>query len=220
MAPPNGLLARSIAGPSTIRSTIQYSHNLLQKRQTDKWSIDDQMALSKVANEAGQFNGTCTAQQSGLPPVTDAGECASYYADVTVYCCGAVGGMIQDLSQPSQSNPNGGGQNATNNSNSTSSSSNSTNGTFSQAIEPACQTSNFNDMLLCYKYTAEEHCRSAVTGPWGVCNTDGSTQSSAEQQGMQIKSNGAISTSNRAGKMFIAGMVLSTALLLVVGESL
>lgn len=25
-------------------------------------------------------------------------------------------------------------------------------------------------VLLCYKYTAEEHCRSAITGPWGVCH--------------------------------------------------
>lgn len=218
MAPPVGLITRSIAGPSSIRSTIQYPHNVLQKRQTDKWSIQDQIALSKVANEAGQFNGTCTAQESGLPPVTDAGECASYYADVTVYCCGAVGGMIEDLSQPSQTDPNGGGQNATT-TNSTSSS-NNTNGNASQFIEPACQTSNYNDMLLCYKYTAEEHCRSAVTGPWGVCNTSGSSTSSAEQQGMQVKANNAISTTHRASKMIIASMVLSTALLLVVVEAL
>lgn len=217
MAPPNELIARGIAGPSVIRSNIQYSYNLLQKRQTDKWSIEDQIALSKVANEAGQFNGTCTPEESGLPPITDAGECASYYADVTVYCCGAVGGMITDLSQPSQSNPSGGGQNAT--STNSTSNANGTNGNVTQMVEPACQTSNFNNMLLCYKYTAEEHCRSAVTGPWGVCNTDGPTRS-AEQQGMRTKSNGAMSSTNRASKMVVAGIALSSALLVLARDML
>ncbi|PWN33013.1 uncharacterized protein FA14DRAFT_162182 [Meira miltonrushii] len=219
MAPPSELIARGIAGPSVVRSDIQYSHNLFQKRQTDKWSIEDQISLSKVANESGQFNGTCTlAQESGLPPVTDAGECASYYADVTVYCCGAVGGMILDLSQPSQSDPSGGGQNTTS-SNSTSTANSTSNGDASQLSEPACRTNNFNNMLLCYKYTAEEHCRSAVTGPWGVCNTSGATIS-AEQQGTQTQANGALSAANRASKMIVAGIVLSSALLLVAGETL
>lgn len=217
MAPPCGLISRNVAGPSTI----QLSHTLLYKRQTDRWSIDDQLALSRVANEAGQFNGTCKGTESGLPPVTDGGECASYYSDVSVYCCGAVGGIIRDLSQPSQQDPNGGGQNVTSSGNATSSSvSGGGNGSASNMTEPACQTNNFKDMLLCYKYTAEEHCRSAITGPWGVCNTEGATKS-AEQQGLQSQTNSASSSSSssRTAKMVIVGTILSSALLLVAGES-
>lgn len=94
-------------------------------------------------------------------------------------------------------------------------------------------------VLLCYKYTAEEHCRSAVSGPWGVCNmaepattqeangasASNSTTSSAQK--MSPSSSGSSGTANAARhgravdkqSLALSGTLLVTALLFVLSQA-
>ncbi len=52
------------------------------------------LRISPMMNERGDFNGTCTKEEvMTITPETPDGSCSSYFADVTDYCCAAVGGI-------------------------------------------------------------------------------------------------------------------------------
>ncbi|PWN93996.1 hypothetical protein FA10DRAFT_264591 [Acaromyces ingoldii] len=141
----NHVLARDLPAPDP--SAVARG-NALQH-----WSLQAQKRYVNVSDSQGDFNGTCDSTESNFPLDAAEGQCASYYPDITSYCCAAVGGILQEMQLVV-------GDNSTE----AQTSSNSSD------LEPICETTNYADMLDCYKYVAETHCRSAVVGPWGVCH--------------------------------------------------
>ncbi|PWN20746.1 hypothetical protein BCV69DRAFT_282968 [Microstroma glucosiphilum] len=110
-----------------------------------------------VVNSSGGFNGSCAAtQQDGTAIETPSGSCASYYPDITVYCCSGVSGTMETL--PYSVNTR-------------------TADNVSLVQEPICNTSRYSDSLSCFRMTAEAHCRSAASGLYGVCNPNGADSS-------------------------------------------
>ncbi|CCF54903.1 hypothetical protein NDA11_002063 [Ustilago hordei] len=107
---------------------------------------------SPKMNERGDFNGTCSREQAMMiTPETPDGSCTSYFADVTDYCCAAVGGIYNATFQ-------------------------AVNVSDTQAValdHPICATSNYADMFSCYQYVTESHCVSTTPVPYGVCNKNG-----------------------------------------------
>lgn len=116
------------------------------------------LRISSKMNERGDFNGTCTREQAmTITPETPDGSCTSYFADVTDYCCAAVGGMYNATFQ-------------------------AVNVSEAQAValdHPICATSNYADMFSCYQYVTETHCSSTTPVPYGVCNRNGPDTSRA-----------------------------------------
>lgn len=119
------------------------------------------LRVSSVMNERGDFNGTCTKDEAmTITPETPDGSCTSYFADVTDYCCAAVGGMYDATFQ-------------------------AVNVSETQAValnHPICATSNYADMFSCYQYVTESHCSSTTPVPYGVCNKNGPDTSRAVRQ--------------------------------------
>jgi hypothetical protein len=93
------------------------------------------------------------------------------FLDITVFCCGAVGGDLQQASKVSTSVEN------------------NTIQSDQDTFEPICVTSNYRDsecdslrrlrihclttpssVLDCYKVTALDSCSSTDVAPWGICN--------------------------------------------------
>ncbi|SPO24926.1 uncharacterized protein UTRI_01430_B [Ustilago trichophora] len=119
------------------------------------------LRISPKMNERGDFNGTCTKEQAmTITPETPDGSCSSYFADVTDYCCAAVGGIYNATFQ-------------------------AVNVSAPQAMaldHPICATSNYADMFSCYQYVTESHCVSTSPVPYGVCNRNGPDTSRAAKQ--------------------------------------
>ncbi|TKY85173.1 hypothetical protein EX895_006253 [Sporisorium graminicola] len=116
------------------------------------------LRVSSQMNERGDFNGTCTKEHAmTITPETPDGSCTSYFADVTDYCCAAVGGIYNATFQ-------------------------AVNVSEPQAValdHPICATSNYADMFSCYQYVTETHCSSTTPVPYGVCNRNGPDTSRA-----------------------------------------
>lgn len=119
------------------------------------------LRISPMMNERGDFNGTCTKEEvMTITPETPDGSCSSYFADVTDYCCAAVGGIynatFQAVGLPDAQ---------------------------AMALDhPICATSNYADMFSCYQYVTESHCSSTTPVPYGVCNRNGPDTSRTVQQ--------------------------------------
>lgn len=116
------------------------------------------LRVSSKMNDRGDFNGTCTKEHAmTITPETPDGSCTSYFADVTDYCCAAVGGIYNATFQ-------------------------AVNVSEAQAValdHPICATSNYADMFSCYQYVTETHCSSTTPVPYGVCNRNGPDTSRA-----------------------------------------
>ncbi|PWZ00995.1 hypothetical protein BCV70DRAFT_205609 [Testicularia cyperi] len=119
------------------------------------------LRVSSQMDEHGDFNGTCTKEEAlTVTPETPEGSCASYFADVTDYCCAAVGGIYN-------------------------SSFRAVNVSEEQAMaldHPICETTNYADMFSCYQYVTETHCSGTTPVPYGVCNRNGPDTSRAAQK--------------------------------------
>jgi hypothetical protein len=210
--------ALSRTGRSTFASTSAFT---LQhgKRQSlsSQWSTQDQIELAKVVDDDGNFNGTCISERSGLPPQVGGGQCASYYPNVTTYCCAAVGGSLVQTQQTG-GDSNGDGSMSAN----------------ETSVEPACSTSDYDNMLLCYMYTAEEHCRSAVSGPWGICNTaagagnqTAASSSSSAEMSSSVQGSFGVGQANASTRQpsmkastLVAAIALSSILLNLVSDTI
>ncbi|SNX82324.1 uncharacterized protein MEPE_01030 [Melanopsichium pennsylvanicum] len=151
------------------------------------------LRISPKMNERGDFNGTCTKEEAmTITPETPDGSCTSYFADVTDYCCAAVGGVynatfqVANVSEP-------------------------------QAMafdHPICATSNYADMFSCYQYVTETHCSSTSPVPYGVCNMNGPDTSRAVQQAKSAAASIA-SSSARRWTLAVIGLSACTVLQLV-----
>ncbi|EPQ27441.1 uncharacterized protein PFL1_04979 [Pseudozyma flocculosa PF-1] len=121
-------------------------------------AANERPRMSIAMDARGDFNGSCTASQaSTISPETPMGSCASYFADVTDYCCAAVGGIYD----ASFSVPNASAEMA------------------AALDHPICRTSNYADMFSCYQFVTEAHCSGTTPVPYGVCSRNGKDTSNA-----------------------------------------
>ncbi|KIS71035.1 uncharacterized protein UMAG_12121 [Mycosarcoma maydis] len=159
---PNLLASGSGVSTASLSSSApawRFMKRDIARSSASSTSLEHQtLRISSMMNERGDFNGTCTKDRAmTITPETPDGSCTSYFADVTDYCCAAVGGMYNatfravNVSEP-------------------------------QALaldHPICATSNYADMFSCYQYVTETHCSSTTPVPYGVCNKNGPDTSRA-----------------------------------------
>ncbi|PWN46996.1 hypothetical protein IE53DRAFT_321974 [Violaceomyces palustris] len=106
----------------------------------------------------GKFNGSCTsADANPISPEVPSGSCASYFPDVTRYCCAAVGGSYNDTNTAVEDMS----LNA------------------SALNHPTCVTTSYRDMLSCYRFVTETYCSSQNVSPYGVCSQAGQDTSNS-----------------------------------------
>lgn len=163
---PNPLAVGSSLSATPLSSSVPVWHAMKRAEATasasNTTSSDYQiLRKSPKMNERGDFNGTCTREQAmEITPETPDGSCTSYFADVTDYCCAAVGGIYNATFQ-------------------------AVNVSDTQAMaldHPICATSNYADMFSCYQYVTESHCASTTPVPYGVCNKNGPDTSRVVRQ--------------------------------------
>ncbi|CBQ70351.1 conserved hypothetical protein [Sporisorium reilianum SRZ2] len=160
MAP--GALTAGSGVSSVALSSSPSAWHIMKRGSTAKSTASSSdyqtLRVSSKMNERGDFNGTCTREHAMvITPETPDGSCTSYFADVTDYCCAAVGGMYNATFQ-------------------------AVNVSEAQAValnHPICATSNYADMFSCYQYVTETHCSSTTPVPYGVCNRNGPDTSRA-----------------------------------------
>ncbi|KAK0547733.1 hypothetical protein OC846_004744 [Tilletia horrida] len=129
------------------------------------WSDVGLRAFAAVVDDSGHFNGSCP----GDPTVESvpSGACAATFSQVTTFCCGAVGGYLKGLTDPSSSSS----------SNSSSTSANSDGGDQDEVdSQPYCKTTRYRTMLMCYDDLVHESCNLQVS-PSGICKSNGTDTS-------------------------------------------
>ncbi|KAL9931931.1 hypothetical protein V8E36_009246 [Tilletia maclaganii] len=151
------------------------------------WPPQAMDAFAALVDPQGAFNGSCHGP-SVLESVPS-GTCAAGYNDVTIYCCGAVGGRIKGIHS----------SNATTTATASSSSSSSTgDDDDNDDDEPHlyCATTLYRTMLMCYDDLVHNSCNLSIS-PTGICksnSTDTSTltgsASSPHRRRRRRRSNG------------------------------
>ncbi|KAN0065678.1 hypothetical protein ACQY0O_000808 [Thecaphora frezii] len=138
--------------------------------------------ISLAMDQRGDFNGSCGKHEaSPISPETPPGSCASYFPDVTDYCCAAVGGVY----------------------NATFSVGNASTEILAALDHPICQTSNYADMFSCYQFVTEAHCSATTPVPYGVCKANGMDTSKS------IRSTSSATRSRSTGHVKWVGLALT-----------
>ncbi|CAO1624007.1 unnamed protein product [Sympodiomycopsis kandeliae] len=196
------LPAQGVAGPSSWQQQsldfYPYIGRKVKRSNTRSRShaSSPRFAFESVINDDGAFNGSCTSTELQSSPLhTMEGTCASYYPDITVYCCSGIHGELTTIpwgvegeqsvisSLTSDSTPTSttidGDATSTRISTPLPSSLSSSSTIPSPATqtnanqEPLCRTTNYNDALACFKLTAETNCKYGQSGLYGLCNSAG-----------------------------------------------